>query len=162
MRPIRRMQGPSSSGGRLITRCSSSTPGLRRRQRYRLGWVWQHYGEQSTFWFYHLARERREQTVNAQLGTPGQPGHITLDTYASTQQAGQALEGYFSASSAEGLSAPPETSPQAQQELLMALDLHLNAAAEPAGRGYSRRRQHQPGGAHPDAPGLAAWQVARL
>ena len=27
------------------------------------GVVWQHYGEQSTFWFYHLARERREQTV---------------------------------------------------------------------------------------------------
>ena len=89
------------------------------------GVVWQHYGEQSTFWFYHLARERREQTVISQLGTAGQPGHITLDTYASSQQAGQALEAYFSASSPEGLFAPPETSPQAQQELLMALDLHL-------------------------------------
>ena len=25
--------------------------------------VWQHYGEQSTFWFYHLARERQAQTT---------------------------------------------------------------------------------------------------
>ena len=81
------------------------------------------------------ARERREQTVIAQLGTAGQPGHITLDTYASTQQAGQALEGYFSASSAEGLFAPPDTSPQAQQQLLMALDLHLTPQQRQQGEG---------------------------
>ena len=90
------------------------------------GMVWQDYGEQSTFWFYHLARERREQTVIPQLGVAGQPGHITLDTYASSQQAGQVLKAYlYSASSPDGLFAPPETSPQAQQELLTALDLHL-------------------------------------
>ena len=92
-------------------------------------------GEQSTFWFYHSARERREQTVTAQLGTTGQPGHITLDTYASTQQAGQALEGYFSAGSPQGLFAPPETSPQAQQELLMALDMHLTPQQRQQGEG---------------------------
>ena len=48
------------------------------------GVVWQHYGEQSTFWFYHLARERRGQTVIPQLSAAGQLGHITLDSYAST------------------------------------------------------------------------------
>ena len=87
------------------------------------GVVWRRYGEQSTFWFYHLARDGREHTVIAQLGTAGQPGHITLDTYASIQQARQTLEAYFSASSPEGLFEPPDTLPQEQQELLMALDL---------------------------------------
>ena len=46
--------------------------------------VWQHYGVQSTFWFYHLARERRGQTVIPQLSAAGQLGNITLDSYAST------------------------------------------------------------------------------
>ena len=109
--------------------------GVAQAAALQAGVVWQHYGEQSTFWFYHLARERREQTVIAQLGTAGQPGHITLDTYASTQQAGQALEGYFSASSPEGLFAPPDTSPQAQQQLLMALDLHLTPQQRQQGEG---------------------------
>ena len=109
--------------------------GVAQAAALQAGVVWQHYGEQSTFWFYHLARERREQTVIAQLGTAGQPGHITLDTYASTQQAGQALEGYFSASSPQGLFAPPETSPQAQQELLMALDMHLTPQQRQQGEG---------------------------
>ena len=34
-----------------------------------------------------------------QLSAAGQPGHITLDSYASTLQAAQTLEAYFSASS---------------------------------------------------------------
>ena len=109
--------------------------GVAQAASLQAGVVWQHYSEQSTFWFYHLARDRREQTVIAQLGTAGQPGHVTLDTYASTQQAGKALEGYFSASSPEGLFAPPDTSPQAQQQLLMALDLHLTPQQRQQGEG---------------------------
>ena len=31
--------------------------------------VWQHYGEQYTFWFYHLARQRQAQTTITQLRT---------------------------------------------------------------------------------------------
>ena len=131
---------PTDSGALLQWRQAHHTlqqlnAGASQAAALQAGVVWQHYGEQSTFWFYHLARERREQTVIAQLGTPGQPGHITLDTYASTQQAGQALEGYFSASSPEGLFAPPDTSPQAQQELLMALNLHLTPQQSQQGEG---------------------------
>ena len=48
---------------------------------------------------------------------------------------GQALEGYFSASSPQGLFAPPETSPQAQQELLMALNMHLTPQQRQQGEG---------------------------
>ena len=99
------------------------------------GVVWQHYGEQSTFWFYHLARERRGQTVIPQLSAAGQPGHITLDSYASTQQAAQTLEAYFSASSPAALFAPPETSPLAQHALLAALDLHLTPQQRQQGEG---------------------------
>ena len=127
--------GPHPKGGRLTTRCSSSTP--LQAAALQAGVVWQHHGEQSTFWFYHLAWERRKQTVIAQLGTAGQPGHILLDTYASTQQAGQTLEAYFSASSPDDLFAPPETSPQAQQELLIAFYLHLTP----------QHRQHEEGAA---------------
>ena len=97
--------------------------------------VWQHYGEQSTFWFNHLARERRGQTVIPQLSAAGQPGHITLDSYACTQQATQALEAYYSASSPAGLFAPPETSPHAQHALLAALDLHLTPQQRQQGEG---------------------------
>ena len=97
---------PTDAGALLQWRQAHHTlqqlnAGVAQAAALQAGVVWQHYGEQSTFWFYHLARERREQTVIAQLGTAGQPGHIKLDTYASTQQAGQALEGYFSASSPE-------------------------------------------------------------
>ena len=84
----------------------------------------------------HLPHEMANKPPTfAQLGTAGQPGHITLDTHAGTQQAGQTLEAYFSASSPEGLFKPPETSQQAQQELLMALDLHLTPQQRQQGEG---------------------------
>ncbi|CAL5223395.1 g5903 [Coccomyxa viridis] len=52
------------------------------------GVVWQHYGEQSTFWFYHLARERQAQTTITQLHTSTEPLQtVTLDSFESTQQA---------------------------------------------------------------------------
>ena len=86
--------------------------------------VWQHYGEQSTFWFYHLARERRAQTTITQLRTTTEHT-VALNTLQSTQRAAQALQTYYSASTPEGLFAPPQTSIAAQNTLLAALDLHL-------------------------------------
>jgi hypothetical protein len=72
------------------------------------GVVWQHYGEQSTFWFYHLARERQAQTTITRIHTSTEPRQtVTLDSFQSTQQAAQALQAYYSASAPEGLFAPP-------------------------------------------------------
>ena len=100
------------------------------------GVVWQHYGEQSTFWFNHLARERRGQAVIPQLSAAGQPGHITLDSYACTQQAMTGSGGLLSVPALQqGLFAPPETSPHAQHALLMALDLHLTPQQRQQGEG---------------------------
>ena len=96
--------------------------------------VWQHYGEQSTFWFYHLARERQAQTTITQLRTTAEHS-ITLDTLQSTQQAAQALQTYYSAGTPEGLFAPPQTSLVAQDRLLAALDLHLSPSQQQQGEG---------------------------
>ena len=100
------------------------------------GVVWQHYGEQSTFWFYHLARERQAQTTITQLHTSTEPLQtVTLDSFESTQQAAQALETYYSASTPEGLFAPPQTSLDAQDALLAAVDRHLTPAQHQQGEG---------------------------
>ncbi|CAL5219684.1 g1571 [Coccomyxa viridis] len=100
------------------------------------GVVWQHYGEQSTFWFYHLARERQAQTTITQLHTSTEPLQtVTLDSFESTQQAAQALETYYSASTPEGLFAPPQTSLDAQDALLAAVDRHLTPAQQQQGEG---------------------------
>ena len=96
--------------------------------------VWQHYGEQSTFWFYHLARERQAQTTITQLCTTAEHS-ITLDSLQSTHQAAQALQTYYSASTPEGLFAPPQTSLVAQDRLLAALDLHLSPGQQQQGEG---------------------------
>ena len=81
---------------------------LQQLNAVQAGVVWQHYGEQSTFWFYHLARERQAQTMIHTSTEPLQT--FTLDSFESTQQAAQALETSYSASTPQGLFAPPETS----------------------------------------------------
>ena len=96
--------------------------------------VWQHYGEQSTFWFYHLARERRAQTTITQLRTTAEHT-VALNNFQSTQQAAQALQTYYSADTPEGLFAPPQTSIEAQHTLLAALDLHLSPHQQHQGEG---------------------------
>ena len=104
------------------------------------GVVRQHYCEQSIFCFHQLARERRRQRVIPQLSAAWQPGHITLDSYASVQQAAQSLEAYFTASSPEALFAPPETSPNARHALLAAVDLHLTPQQRQQGEGEFYQR----------------------
>ena len=90
--------------------------------------VWQHYGEQYTFWFYHLARERQAQTTITHICTSTEPRQtVTLDSFQATQQAAQALQAYYSASSPDGLFAPPQTSLEAQDALLAAVDCQLSA-----------------------------------
>jgi len=96
--------------------------------------VWQHYGEQSTFWFYHLARERRAQTTITQLRTTAEHT-VALNTFWSTQQAAQALQTYYSADTPEGLFAPHQTSIEAQHTLPAALGLHLSPHQQHQGEG---------------------------
>ena len=100
------------------------------------GVVWQHYGEQSTFWFYHLARERQAQTTITHIRTTIEPPQtVTLDSFESTQQAASALQTYYSASTPDGLFAPPQTSVDAQDALLAAVDRRLTPEQQQQGEG---------------------------
>ena len=59
--------------------------------------------------------------------TSAEPPHtVTLDSFQSTQQAAQAFQAYYSASTPEGLFAPLQTSVDAQDALLAALDRQLS------------------------------------
>ena len=62
-RPTQLMQRRFWLGDRRIAAASYAAA-------VQAGVVWQHYGEQSTFWFYHLARERQAQTTITQIQTP--------------------------------------------------------------------------------------------
>ena len=66
------------------------------------GIVWQFYGEQSTFWFHHLARERQGRTELQALRTGSAPDspRVVLDHPAGRDQGGDLLRAYYSGESA--------------------------------------------------------------
>ena len=102
----------------------------------RAGVLWQHYGEQSTHYFYHLSRQRQQATVMSEVADPwGQTS--SLSTAEGRAAAGQTLADFFSSDSPHGLFRPRSTVPAAQQDMLAALDSHLTeeatAACEAAG-----------------------------
>ena len=101
------------------------------------GVLWQHYGETSTFWFHHLARERRAATSIAALrAAPALDAPvIPLDSPEHTQQASTVLTAFYSGDSPTGLFQPPEVSRAAQQQLLAAVDLRLSLEDSAKGEG---------------------------
>lgn len=102
------------------------------------GVVWQQYGEQSTFWFHHLARERREKTVISELRPSANAAAIPLDTPAGVEQGRDILQSYYSSGSPAGLFASRNVSLPAQEALLAAVDRHLSAADSAAAEGPAR------------------------
>lgn len=101
------------------------------------GIVWQFYGEQSTFWFHHLARERQGRTELLALRTGSAPDspRIVLDHPAGRDQGGEVLRQFYSGDAAAGLFAAQPVSLAAQEELLLAVDRHLPPQAAAAGEG---------------------------
>ena len=101
------------------------------------GIVWQFYGEQSTFWFHHLARERQGRTEIKALktGAASDSPRVVLDSPAGRDQGSTVLRDFYSADSATGLFAAHPVSEEAQEELLQAVDKSLSppAAAEAEG-----------------------------
>ena len=92
--------------------------------------VWQHYGEQPTFWFHWLTRERQQQTTIAALRCGPHPDSpaVPLDA-ARRPQGAAALCAYFSGDMPDGLYAPRPTDRAAQDTLLGAVDMRMSPSA---------------------------------
>ncbi|BDA49663.1 LINE-1 retrotransposable element ORF2 protein [Coccomyxa sp. Obi] len=103
------------------------------------GIVWQYYGEQSTFWFHHLAKERQSRTEIKALRTGGAPDSppVLLDTPAGRNQGSTLLRDFYSGDSATGLFAARPVSQPAQAELLEVLDKSLTPEAAATAEGTS-------------------------
>ena len=100
----------------------------------RAGILWQDYGEQSTFYFYHLGRQRQLATAFTQV--MDSEGHTYgLEDPQARLEAGRVLADHFSSASPHGLFRPQPTSQNAQQEMLQAVDTCLSEEAAQACEG---------------------------
>ena len=92
--------------------------------------VWQHYGEQPTFWFHWLTRERQQLTTIDALRCGPHPDSpaVPLDA-ARRSQGAAALCAYYSGDMPDGLYAPRPTDRAAQDTLLGAVDMRMSPAA---------------------------------
>ena len=100
----------------------------------RAGVLWQDYGEQSTFYFYHLGRQRQLATTFTQVrASSGET--FSLSDPQGRVAAGQALAEHFSSASPHGLFTPQPTCSAAQQEMLGAVDTCLSEEAAQACEG---------------------------
>ena len=101
------------------------------------GLVWQQYGEQSTFWFHHVARERQAQTAIASLrdGPAADSPVVPLDTPGGRHTGLRILERFYSGASPTGLFAARPVNLAAQDTLLQAIDRRLPADAAAVGEG---------------------------
>ena len=87
----------------------------------RAGVLWQQYGEQSTFYFYHQARQRLSRT--AWVSVMDHEGTLhAVDTPEHRSDAGRALSDFFSSASPTGLFRPGSVSEEAQEEILASVD----------------------------------------
>jgi hypothetical protein len=106
----------------------------------RAGVAWQHYGEQPTFYFHHLTRERREDTTIREMQLPEESLPVPLTSIESVTKAASVLSDSFSGAQAQGLFRRRPTDAHAQDHLLASLDVRLTPdgvamANGPAGDG---------------------------
>lgn len=96
-----------------------------RQAAARASALWQHYGEQSTFYFYHLEQERKRKTAWVEVqDTNGQK--IPLHSHTDRVRAGQTLANHFSSDSPIGLFQKRAVDTDAQTSLLTAIDKTLS------------------------------------
>ena len=88
----------------------------------RAGVVWQDYGEQSTFWFYHLAGQRSRDRLISELQTSPDEPPLSLSLDSSIEPAAALLSDHFSSDSASGLFREHPVERGAQDALLASVD----------------------------------------
>ncbi|KAL3138218.1 hypothetical protein ABBQ32_006038 [Trebouxia sp. C0010 RCD-2024] len=104
-------------------------------QALRAGVLLHEYGDQSTYYFHHLHRQRQQATVIANLQQqPGSP-QVDLCTESGRQQADSIIVSFFSADSPTGMFKQLPTDVPAQQALLSSVDRQLPAEAQQACEG---------------------------
>ena len=85
----------------------------------RAGILWQQYGEQSTFYFYHLAQQGRRSCALTSLQDRSQENTLVdLSFPQGRVQGGHILASHFSSESPHGLFTVQETSAAAQTSIL--------------------------------------------
>ena len=95
----------------------------------KAGVAWQHYGEQSTFYFYHLAKQRARASEIRAVSVPGHDQPLPLTSIAACQTAGVHLASAFSSDSPTGLFALRPVDAGAQQALLASVTRKLSHTA---------------------------------
>ena len=138
-----------------------------RRSALTAGVIWQDFGEQSTYWFHKLGRQRRERTCIAALqGDASEPAsEFSLQDATGIAKAKQVITDYYSGDSPSGLFRAYPTDPAAQQRLLDSVDRVLtqeqaDACEGPSGDGTLTAEEMQaalggtPNNKHPGADGL--------
>ena len=127
----------------------------------RAGILWQQYGEQSTFYFYHLAKQRQRSSALTSLQDNSQANALVdLSSPEGRVQGGQILAHHFSSASPQGLFAVRETSAEAQTAILASLDSRLTTDLTAVCdspltlRDLSEALSKLPRGKHPGSDGL--------
>ena len=95
----------------------------------KAGVAWQHYGEQSTYYFYHLAKQRARASEIPSLLHAGHEQPMPLTSLSACQTAGLHLQSAFSSDSPTGLFAPRPVDTHAQATLLASVTRTLSHTA---------------------------------
>ena len=101
----------------------------------RAGVLLHEYGDQSTFYFHHLHRQRQQATTISQLQLQPTSPVADLCTDVGRQQANSIIVSFFSADSASGMFQELQTDSSAQHALLSSLDRQLPVEAQQACEG---------------------------
>ena len=101
----------------------------------RAGVLLHEYGDQSTYYFHHLHRQRQQATVISHLQQQADAPLADLCTDAGRQQASSIIVSFFSADSPTGLFRQAATDSLAQDTLLSSIDRQLPLDAQQACEG---------------------------
>ena len=91
----------------------------------RAGVLLHEYGDQSTYYFHHLHRQRQQATIMSSLQQQPDSPLADLCTEAGRQQANSIIVSFFSADSPTGMFKQLPTDMAAQQALLSSVDRQL-------------------------------------
>jgi hypothetical protein len=101
----------------------------------RAGVLLHEYGDQSTYYFHHLHRQRQQATIITHLQQQQGSPVADLCTIYGRQQADSIIVNFFSADSPTGMFKQLPTDLSAQQSLLSSLDRQLPSEAQQACEG---------------------------
>ena len=119
----------------------------------RAGVLLHEYGDQSTYYFHHLHRQRQQAIVISHLQQHQDSPLADLCTEAGRQQASSIISSFFSADSADGMFRQLPTDMSAQQTLLSSLDRLVR---------LQRRASHSRSCTQLSRPQLVAKSLAQM